>query len=225
MISIQKNFLFIHVPKTGGNSIQNLLNDYSEDNIVCNSDCHDGVGRFDVRNKKHPFLQKHSNLLEYKKALPKDVYKKLFKFSVIRNPWDRMISNYFSPRRGLEEWDGELFKKILCKTPPLRFYVTTPKKFSFMPSCIWKKATQLQLYPAARKDLFSEMDFLLRFEQFEEDFKKLCKLIGIPYSPLPVRNKSNRKHYSYYYDDEFREMVRKRFSEEISLMNYEFEQA
>jgi len=34
MISIKHNFIFIHVPKTAGNSFQNILKNYSEDKIV-----------------------------------------------------------------------------------------------------------------------------------------------------------------------------------------------
>ena len=61
MISTQKKFLFIHVPKTGGNSIQNILHEYSEDEIVASAKHQDGVERFEVRNSKYN-IRKHSTL-------------------------------------------------------------------------------------------------------------------------------------------------------------------
>ena len=100
MISIQKKFLFIHVPKTGGNSIQNILRDYSEDEIVTLAKHQDGVERFEVRNSKYA-ITKHSTLAHYKFVLDASTYHSLYKFATIRNPWDLLISYYFSPHRGI----------------------------------------------------------------------------------------------------------------------------
>jgi hypothetical protein len=46
MISFQKRFLFVHIPKTAGNSIQSVLRDYSEDELVALLSEQDGVERF-----------------------------------------------------------------------------------------------------------------------------------------------------------------------------------
>lgn len=61
MISIQHKFLFVHIPKTGGNSVQNILRDFSEDKIVLVAPHQDGKERFEVRNDLYN-IKKHSSL-------------------------------------------------------------------------------------------------------------------------------------------------------------------
>ncbi len=50
MLSLKNNFLFIHLPKTAGNSIQGNLQHYSEDDVVCLNDLQDGIERVEIRN-------------------------------------------------------------------------------------------------------------------------------------------------------------------------------
>ncbi|MGB1541485.1 MAG: sulfotransferase family 2 domain-containing protein, partial [Cycloclasticus sp.] len=122
MISVHKRFLFIHVPKTGGNSIQNILRNYSEDEIVTLAKHQDGIERFEVRNSKYN-TTKHSTLSHYKSALDSKTYHSLFKFATIRNPWDMMISYYFSPHRAVEEWDRGDFVALVDRVPTLRHFI------------------------------------------------------------------------------------------------------
>src|SRR6266545_4235757 len=70
MISFQKRFLFVHIPKTAGNSIQSVLRDYSEDELVALRGEQDGIERFGLRNPKYK-IKKHSTLAEYGRPLAK----------------------------------------------------------------------------------------------------------------------------------------------------------
>jgi len=201
LISIQKRFLFIHVPKTGGNSIQNVLRNYSEDRIVTTGKHQDGVERFEVRNDRYP-ITKHSTLSEYRQVIDQDTFRPLYKFATIRNPWDMMISCYFSPHRQVDEWNREAFLNLVGQVHPIRHYISTDDK----------------------NDLCHEMDYVIRFERLNEDFAKVCNRLGLPGEKLPVRNKSNRKHYTAYYDEALVGLVGMKFHEEIELGHYEFNQ-
>lgn len=219
MISIQKKFLFIHVHKTGGNSIQNILKNYSEDEIVP-GEHGDGVERFNVRNYKYN-TNKHSTLSRYKSVLDTKTYRTLFKFAVARNPWDRMVSFYFSPHRGITEWNRNDFLELINRERTLRHYICEK---SFLERSLGKLGIHTRIINR-NKTLVDDIDFLIRFENMDNDFKLVCEKLGIPYSPLPKRNSSNRKHYSNYYDDELKEAVCQKFIEEITFCNYEFENA
>lgn len=202
MISIKNNFLFVHIPKTAGNTIQIILKEYSEDEIVTSSN-QDGINRFDLHSKKYQ-LSKHSKLKEYKYELENELYKKLFKFTIVRNPWDRMISFYFSPHRGQIKWDRNKFIKFVKETPSVNSFLSLGflNNFGSRP--------------------FNNIDFFLRFENLDQDFQKLCDELGIKRTKIPHSNISDHKHYSYYYDKKLVELVSNRFSSEIKYFGYNY---
>ena len=203
MISLRKQFLFVHVPKTGGNSIQNILKNHSEDEIVTPRPHQDGIERFEVRNSTYK-ITKHSTLSHYKSVIDAATYRSLFKFAVMRNPWDMMISYYFSPHRAVTEWNRNDFIELMKTVPTLRHYICEDPV-------------------SDQEKVDADLDLLMRFERLDDDFRTVCARIGIEYAPLPRRNRSERAHYSQYYDEELIELVARRFSEEVSSGGYAFE--
>ena len=201
MISFQKRFLFVHIPKTAGNSIQSILCDYSEDELVALRGEQDGIERFGLRNPKYK-IKKHSTLAEYKAALGGVQFGDLYKFTCVRNPWDRMVSYYFTPTQSPETWDRKKFRRIISKAVSVADYLRLDQ---------------------GKEDPFSNVDYIMRFENLADDFRIVCGSLGISPTTLPQYNRSRREHYSKYYDDELRELVRARFAAEIERFGYIFE--
>ena len=201
MISLQKRFLFIHIPKTAGNSIQSALRNYSEDQLVALRKEQDGIERFGLRNPNYN-IKKHSTLAEYRDALGNAQFGNLYKFTCVRNPWDRMVSYYFTPTQSPETWDQKKFRKMIFKAVSVADYLR-------LDNC--------------EQDPFANVDYIMRFENLADNFRTVCGTLGISPATLPQYNRSNRKHYSKYYDDELRELVHTRFAEEIERFGYAFE--
>lgn len=198
MISIQHQFIFVHIPKTAGNALQSLLSPYSEDKIIAR-DNKDGVHRFGLESRFGTV--KHSTLADYLSALGPDAFWSKRRFTCVRNPWDRAISFYFSPHRRQTGWNRHEFIDLLDTIQPMTSYLRLP---SDGPGTL-----------ASRN-----LDFIIRYEKLQEDFDGLCDLLAIPRQRLPVLNKSNRLPYTDYYDPELIQRVADRFSADIKLLDY-----
>ena len=205
MISLQHKFLYVHIPKTAGNAVQNILRDYSEDKIVCLTPLQDGVERFEVRNDQFK-IEKHSTLEDYRRELGEAQLAQLFKFCCVRNPWERAISFFFSPHRGPVEWNRAEFMKLVPKIMPASGFVTL-------------KNSKPKTSP------FENVDYVIRFENLNEDFREVCSRLGIPTQELPVRNKSTRRHFSEYYDPELVDVVYRHFRDDVDHFGYKFSAA
>ncbi len=165
------------------------------------SETFSGIERFGLRNPKYK-IKKHSTLAEYKAALGEVQFGDLYKFTCVRNPWDRMVSYYFTPTQNMAAWDRKKFRKAIVKALSVADYLRLDK---------------------VEEDPFGNVDYVMRFENLADDFRTVCGTLGISPTTLPRYNRSSREHYSKYYDDELRELVRARFAAEIEHFGYIFE--
>ena len=216
MISRAKNFIFVHVPKTAGNSVQNALFPYSEDKRTVISG-KDEVEQFGV---SHPGsdLWKHSTIAEYQKALEPAFFDAALKITVLRNPWDRMISAYFywaeqdAVRMGRQkdtdlDFDEGKFREFISKRVGYRGLICGRN-----PDGKLKKIDQ------------HSIDVFRRFEHLHGDMDTLADRLGIPRVKLVQRNASRHRPYASYYTESLRDVVAERFERDIAYFGFTFGQ-
>jgi len=138
-----------------------------------------------------------------------------FKFAIVRNPWDRLLSCFLDKTKKCvgSKWelpDYSKYKQSSFKTFVRKISSTNLK------TCNNHHRLQAVLVP------YSECDFIGRFENLQEDFNIICDKIGLPKQKLAHQNKTNHKHYTQYYDDETRELVAKMYALDIKVFGYEF---
>ena len=138
-------------------------------------------------------------------------------FTVVRNPWDRLVSCYenkvndkYAKRRRFKEGASfEEFLDFVCKTPD------NSKKAD--PH--WKSQ---YTFVSMTDKLF--VNHICYFESLQDNLNDLFQEIAGEDVVLPHLIRSNRKKdYRLYYTDETREMVAKRFAKDVKLFKYEFE--
>jgi len=181
-------FIFIHINKTAGTSIGNAI----------------GLP-----------IKHHQTAREVIARIGKDKWNKAYKFTLVRNPWDKVVSHYEYRRKrnktGMASRDIE-FAEWVRKTYGQEkdpFYYNNPK--AFQPQVEWLKDDEDKI----------SVDFIGKFETINEDFNKIKNVIGIE-TELPHLNASKRASYQSYYDDETREIVAEWFREDIEVFGYHF---
>ena len=92
MILKEKKIIFIHIPKTGGNSISHLLKNYTDEKFIKHRPYSDLQNTFEIRSEITK--DKHQTLNDYYNILGNKLYDFEI-FTVVREPLDRMLSLYY----------------------------------------------------------------------------------------------------------------------------------
>jgi|SRR5215469_2851887 len=207
MISLKNNFVFIHVPKTGGNSFQLAIAAHSDDNLQKTLFHHDLKDRFEVAGKITG--HKHFTAEEYVSAIGLEKFMSLRKVTFVRNPFDRVMSYYFSPHRWLvgSGFSPENVDYRLDKDEFFRFVTDVPTATSYL----------------TVNGKLVDFDFIGRFENFESDFRRALDFCGIPAGDtVPHANRGKGQKLSSFDDDIARAIV-ERFEEDFVNFGYERE--
>ncbi|MGD2138191.1 MAG: sulfotransferase family 2 domain-containing protein [Gammaproteobacteria bacterium] len=219
LLSIKYNFLFVHIAKTGGTSVRAALqplrwrDPWYYPQLLCSRLSHLAGHRL---GSKFP---RHARIIAAREMLPEEFFRRLFKFAVVRNPWDLQVSSFHHIRRErphLMEHIRDFDQFIRWKLDPER-----PYQFHI--------DTSIESQLDYLVDLHGELlvDYIGRYENLQQDFAHVCRTIGTGNRHLPHKRRAvdRKKDYRSYYSDALAEQVGDYFQRDIEALDYRFDPA
>lgn len=206
MLSHRHRCLSVHIPKAAGNSINRAF----------------GVS-----------WENHKDLARYHAELTPEVFDGYFKFSVVRNPWERLLSDYNyqvrksrpdasrlllidaeGQRRDFAAWAAQALGTADACEPELWGGEVSAGIGRFSPQVDW-----ISLHGRIA------VDFVARLETIDLDFERIRAATGLNQRRLPRRNARFHLHYSWYYDEVTRARVARHYAADIAEFGYRFEES
>ena len=215
MISHKHKFIFFHIPKAAGTSVIGAFRNAIKEDVVLN----------DRNRDLMLFLKEHWNIKfpnhlhasKLKLYMNEKNFEEYFKFSFVRNPWDKLVSIYF--------YTKQKESHIVKKNPSVltafnRNILSSPDFESWIKSRQFGELQSDYLYDADGELL---VDFIGKTEQVEEDFKKILQRLKLTHIQMELKNPSNHKDYQDYYSAESQEIVHEHYLTDIENFNYSFD--
>jgi hypothetical protein len=165
-------------------------------------------GRKLLRWKEWPMrFYNHIGATEVRKALGEDIWNSYFKFSIERNPYDKVCSFYFWERKNRESASGMDFRQFVLSGKAA-------------------EASDYDLYSVAR---MPAMNRIIRYESLLAELDEIGELLALP-EPLSdvmggIRAKAGvrkKRSLADLYEDETRRAIEVQFAREIAYFGYQF---
>lgn len=185
MIDHTRKLIFIHIARTGGTSIEKALT---------------GKDWWVIEPRT-----KHISAKQARKIYGEDVWRSYTKFSVVRNPWDRITSMWATRwwHQSSDLAEGCTFEEFIRKIKP-------------HPNEIYNTLFYHEI-------LNQNMDFILRFESLQNDFSRMMSSIGCDGMQLPHIEKRNHENYRDMYGDIEKQLVFDLFNTDVLKYRYSYE--
>ena len=232
IVSHKYRYIFLKTSKTAGTSIEIALSRYcGPEDIITPVSPEDEVIRHSVGGrasrqypagkrqygpsdwfrylfygKEKQYFYNHIPARKLKRRLDRDIWHHYHRFCVVRNPWDRVISQYF--------WRFRDVPRDLW--PTLDAFLASRHVRSL-------QRKGYKLYTIGGK---LQVHHLCRYEKLSEDLEAVRLALGIP-EPLVLPgakagHRKDRRHYREIFTSRQRDRVAELFADEIELMNYTF---
>jgi Sulfotransferase family len=209
VINTHHKFIFVHIPKVAGTSMMKCLSSLKGNNE-----------RWLADNTKHETLKQFEQSIESRMSVFDRVLGRspegYYRFAFVRNPWDRMASfyHYLVEKRPVKAIESTVsFKDFLIKSQ---------QKVSWIEN-LHSMKQQVDYFTLEEGRM--KLDFLGHYEFLQEDIKVLEEQLHIIIDMPFLNTSSNTKRdYKDEYDDEMIKIVAARFSDDIALFDYQFDE-
>lgn len=194
---VDRECIFIHIPKCAGHALQKSL--------------------FGKR------IFKHQTIRQYQIALPRSVYRKAWKFTITRDPWERIVSAWRFLKAGgyhAHDNDRKYFAANLSQYPTFDHFVNDwlVDQNLNQCGCVHFKP---QLHYLTAFDGSVPMDCIVKLSDLSQEYEKLRNRFGGGELIVDNATKGGPVDYcSFYTSDETLANVSQIYAEDIEILGY-----
>lgn len=178
-----------------------------------------------IRQSGNPALElDHVSIQYIKSRLPEQVFDRMYKFAFVRNPYARLVSEYFWKRK-----DADTRLGIDCRTMSFtQFIHTLQRKWkTLLAQPHWEVSHYMPQYLFVCDDDDNIIvDYIAKYEDgLEQGIDEVFRQLGTPPETpikLPKSNvtKTSRDHYSSYYTTATRDIVADLYRKDFEIFDY-----
>jgi sulfotransferase famil protein len=236
IICHKHKFIFIHIGKTGGTSIERAL-------------CRHLSMDFDT-TKKSPegTWWKHIWATDMRRRVGPDLWDNYFTFAFVRNPYDMILSLYSMYTQYPEYTSPALYRRLFHpwnQYTDFAHFIHGVGRREHEPDEQWRiqleelgVTNQMEVWDSLQNLQTSYLtdswkgtrglgtvlvDFIGRYEQLERDFALVCRTVGLPQLRLERHGRSQHRPFHEVYDGTMQQIVYRHFKMDIERFGYELQ--
>ncbi|WP_227267757.1 sulfotransferase family 2 domain-containing protein [Roseobacter weihaiensis] len=214
IVSKGRNYIFVHIPKTGGTSLAQALEERAmRDDLLIGDTPKARRRKRRLRGiKTAGRLWKHATLADIDGLLSPEEVAAFFTFTLVRNPWDRAVSYYHwlraqsfaHPAVGLAK--TRAFAPFLREPSIQKAFAETPAR-RYMTDALGHE----------------QCDAYIRLEHFTQDAAPLFDHLGFAVTLPHVNASARTQEYGTYYDAETSAIIADVCAADIARFAYSFD--
>ena len=214
MISHKHKAIFIHIPKTGGTSIEKFFNISPFNNKL--PDYTNLVG-YDKKLGIHLQHATVSQIIEHN-LIPDNIWNEYFKFTIVRNPFDKMYSEYNWISKDIKIKDS--FLNFINKAGKYREVLNNRSIWEYRGDHLTNQIDYIQ------HNNKIQVDYIARFENFQREIETILGFLKID-KKFDIHSKKIKdkifKQYYHFYSRIDKKIIEKAYKEDLEFFDYFFD--
>ncbi|TWX52492.1 sulfotransferase family 2 domain-containing protein [Colwellia hornerae] len=212
-------FYFLHIPKTAGRAVEDVLKQLNGSLILDVSSEEKKRGIFNspfYAEQSYTELRPIKNILHNKPQNTLHDWMKLYKFCFVRNPYDRAYSAYKYCMRTAKNKKRQPFGDLTPENISFREFIRLPKHFNYEIHNHFH-ITQTEYMMGYNTDI----DYVGKLETIEKDLHYIAEKIGVNFPPLKKKNVTEDIKNKSSMGNEDKLLIEKLFKADFVNFDYE----